>query len=350
MLTKHHRRGFGPVALAGLGLIWALAPASIAAQTTTPAPMPDPARFAAEALPAPRMEPGELPRPCASANALQAETDKVGKAFEQGLHLNTVLYWSVRHFQYADFATAKRCTDWDFTLRKFQAAVGNPVTGVAGAADLAAIRRAINDSRPKAQAAWLQSDAPGAAEARARNAAAAAEAGRQQAAREKAPTIFGVPFGVPLDLPVCGRLRGGERPAQTCQAVGPFATRYLVFSQGDRPGWVESDPEIKMQQGNVAEMVVSVKNREAAIRAFTERFGEPGTRFGLSRLSTPGGAVEDYEWRGGGLVAAHYCKRDALNARVECSTFRVYSQEMRQQQSRQQQEQTDKSLQQGRKL
>ncbi len=331
---------------------WILLLAAIAAGgVRAEGQMPDPSQMAAGTLPAPRIEPGELPRACTSSNAYKTESPAVAQAF--GPMWGTLIHWAVLHLQYPDFATGKRCADWSFILQKFQAAVANPVTGVVSDADVARIKAEFAKNRPAFQAAYRQFEEQQVGPQRAQRQADAADAARVAQSRATAPTIFGIPFGVPLDLPACGP-GGSDRYPATCQSrnVSPFGkeSTTIFFSKADRPGWIRNWwLDVELVDGNVMGLGFEPFSLAAATKAFDERFGA-ATVDEVPMHNDLGGrwAATRKVWRRDGLVTMITCGFERMGS---CDTrLSIRSEAMTEARQRKQERQVDESLQKGRKL
>ena len=110
--------------------------------------MPEPASF----LPAPKIEPGDSPRACATAGSRRAESEAAGSG------VGMLRTWGRIHFK-----LPANCTDWDFVIAKWQETVGHPVTGIATMADAESIREELRKTRSQFQEAWDKFEQPRAA-------------------------------------------------------------------------------------------------------------------------------------------------------------------------------------------
>ncbi len=207
---------------------FALLAATALAQTPPPQRVvyPDPVDF----LPAPALAPGEVPRPCATSGGLRSESQAEQRA------ASPLRRWGRKHLQFP-----LQCTDFDYVVSKWQETVGHPVTGVVTAADVARLDEEMKKAAPRIQEALAPQLAAQQQRAEAQQQAAAAAEAERAARRASAPTVFGIAFGVPLELPVCGPLRMFEPPPQTCQSATTSLRKdevHVEFSREDLPGWL----------------------------------------------------------------------------------------------------------------
>lgn len=130
---------------------------------------PDPTEF----LPAPKIEPGDVPRACATSGKRRNDAD-VGQA------VNLLNAWGHRHFKFSENPNnPKYCFDWDFVISKWQQTVGHPATGLATKADGDSIKEALQKRGPEFQKAMDEFHAQHFAPQR-----AAREAERERVAQE----------------------------------------------------------------------------------------------------------------------------------------------------------------------
>src|SRR5574338_1145987 len=102
-------------------------------------------------LPKPSFGPGELPRPCtvdtrrpsvARIDELRFASDDV-RSMMVGFPTATLHDWARAHFRYANDA----CIEWDYVVRKFQAATGGEVTGIVSRADYDRLSQGLEQGR-----------------------------------------------------------------------------------------------------------------------------------------------------------------------------------------------------------
>lgn len=156
-------------------------------QAAMPA-MPDPADF----LPAPKVEPGDVPRACATSGGRRAESEVAGRG------VNMLRSWGMTHFKFP-----ANCTDWDFVISKWQQTVGHPVTGIATDADGERIREELRKKRPQFQEAFGKFEAPRVAAQRAEK-----EAERKRADDLPKTAVDFLPPGSNLADKQCGAAQG----------------------------------------------------------------------------------------------------------------------------------------------
>lgn len=102
---------------------------------------------AATQLPAPAIAAGELPRPCPEADVReQLRVLRDGdQAFRlaSGEHRATLNAWARMHFRYR----RDSCIETEYVVRKFQAAIGTPITGVLSVEDVQRLEQARGSAR-----------------------------------------------------------------------------------------------------------------------------------------------------------------------------------------------------------
>lgn len=113
----------------------------------------DTSALAVRNLPKPSFGPGELPRPCAAGGATaraglamagqpRFASDDV-RSLMAGFPTATLLDWVRTHFRYANDG----CIEWDYVVRKFQAASGTEVTGIVSRADQERLSQSLEQGR-----------------------------------------------------------------------------------------------------------------------------------------------------------------------------------------------------------
>lgn len=285
--------------------VFLLVTASIAGVSAQPTARPNsghpPSAFemAAASLPPPPAQPGEAARPCARigkdpALRMRYASPEVEQSMTdapqfKGLHA-VLNMWASRHVP----GTTGCWTDSDLVVSRFQAAVGNPVTGVLAAEDVGRLTGALAAARA------VQG------EERNRQAAAQAEVDKLRASGVR---VLGIVFGAPLDLPQCPALRWGEFPTQACQKVVGNEV-YVELPRSELPAWInQGSLYVRLYRGVVESLHLSPSNWGAAMRVMNERFGEAGVR--TQQYENGFGAaftVTDHSWSGEGLVARTSCR------------------------------------------
>ncbi len=294
-----------------LPALWLIAQAALAQQ------IPSTSEFAARRLPPAQLLPGELPRSC----AVSPQEAKTRYQFQfaapqtearwnyEGFLSWTLQAWAKQQFAYTDI----KCFEAGFAVRKFQEASGTPATGVLSEADLDRIQAAMDAGR-KAQARATPDAAPGAAPGAAEGA--------------DAVTVFGIPLGRPLRMPLCPTpaqfsLVRPEFSSSTCHTrfgrgdlTDPTLTlAYQVYlSQPDHPTWLGRvgqsqliylpNPSLLLDVRDSAvggvRFETDPKSREIAFEALTSKFGAPAS---MSEDR------HDGRWAGQGVTAVAACTR-----------------------------------------
>jgi hypothetical protein len=283
------------------------------AQSAMAQQLPSTSEFAARRLPPAKMAPGDLPRSCV-VSPQEAKTRYRFQFSEpqteahwhyDGMLSWTLQAWAKQQFGYVD----TKCLDAGFTVRKFQEAIGTAATGILTEADLNRIEAAMDVGRN--------------AQARATPDAPESDAGGGTAF-----TVFGIPLGRPLRMPLCPmpKQTGLVRPAfapSTCHTrFGPgdmtdptVTLSYQVYlSQPDHPTWLGHVGQSQVIYLPSPSLLLSVRDsavgsvrfetdqtsREIAFEALTAKFGAPVSM-----------AKDHYDgrWIGPGVTAVASCNR-----------------------------------------
>lgn len=220
--------------------------------------MPDPATF----LPAPKIEPGDVPRACAPAGNRKAESEAAGSG------VSMLRSWGSIHFK-----LPANCTDWDFVIAKWQETVGHPVTGIATMADAESIREALRKNRAQFQQAWDKFEQP----------RVAAQLATREAARKRSDDM---PKTVADFLPQgsgyvdCGALQtqASAKVRNETQARIAALPRGAVTS-----GRTEAiQREVAAQATQVATEWTELWKRRPELIAWATKYGCRGLHFGVA--------------------------------------------------------------------
>ena len=293
-------------------LVFSCAFLSTVAQSQHP---PSSFELAAQRLPKPQVLPNETPRPCQRVGRTPptrvrfASPDVENSMSDipnfRGLHA-TLNLWRSQNFPKQDGCW----TDWDFYVKKFQAAIGSEVTGILSPIEVSHLSASLEGGK---------------------QAIAQAAAARQQATaqvaelRQTAPRIFDIPFGLPLDLPLCPQLAWGQYPAQTCKRnVGREV--YVEFSESEQPGWVmQGSVRVELFEESVATMRFRHKSQSVAVNMLNDRFGMSTDR--TYEVQNVFGARTSYissTWARDGLTAKFGCQYQSdCQDQVEISSREV---------------------------
>lgn len=182
---------------------------------------------------------------------------------------------------------------------------------------------------------------------------AAPDQGRNQS---KPTSVFGIEFGVPLNLPQCVVLPSGALSrTRTCWQGGVRGDTPVWFSNEDRPGWLPKDPwgmfadlQISTSEGNVSAITIAGPIVKAFARsAISERFGQSTSRklSGRDGTGVPYSSTH-YQWRSQGITVILTC----LDGEDSCSQLQFSLDAVIEREKKLDEERKQNELQRGKKL
>ncbi len=307
-----------PPALLVTLLAWSTSPAW--AQSTT------------DQLPRPRPTSQELSQACVDT-PLEAESPNArDRAFER------LMFWAGRHLPRERWSTSARlqvrgskdCTDWNFVVRQWQRANGNPETGRLSSAEASAVEDAFSTANRRV--GQIRDE--------------------QAQCRDKALRLFGLPMGctLPPEVPECAFDWNPATAAASCIEVavetgtGRRFAKALRFPGSEQPNWVWGPVALMMVGDQLQGLRIEVKDLEVAVPTVSSRLGEPsvGEHQPNNILGQPGGMItRSWTWVQGDVRASVTTQvGSAVSPVLTISTesFRRAEAEARQQQQIQRQQ------------